>query len=110
MWTRFQDQAPLVIFLGLMFALLTAAVAAHFFLSAKKVNESMRRAASWVAAAVSTILALATSMAFAVPALDDFRNPQVPFRDALLGVTIVWAISLGVWVIAMRCIISALRR
>jgi len=110
MWTRLEHQEPLIIFLGLMFTLLSAAIAAHFILTAKRVNESLRKAASWVAVAVSTIAALAVTMAFGIPVLGEFRHTHVPFRETLLAVTLVWAICLGMWVIAMRCVIFALRR
>jgi ABC-type transport system involved in cytochrome c biogenesis permease subunit len=109
MWTKFEDQAPLVIFLSIVFTLLGATVAAHFLLSSKNPREPTRRIASWVAAAVSALVALVATMAFAIPALDDFHDPHVRFREALVGSAIVWAICLCAWVIAVRCVIFALR-
>jgi len=90
--------------------MLSAAITPHFLLSSNKVNESHKTVAAWVAAAVSTLLALAVTMAFGIPVLGEFRHTDAPFRETLLAVTIVWAICLGMWVIAMRCVIFALRR
>jgi hypothetical protein len=110
MQAKFEDVAPLIIFLSILFTLLGTAVASYFLLSSKKASESWRRTASWVAAAVSTLVALAVTMAFGIPILTDFRVPGVPFREALLGATVVWAICLCAWVIAMRCVVFALRQ
>jgi hypothetical protein len=95
MWTKIEDQAPLIIFLGVAFTLLGAAVAAHFLLSSKKASEPMRRTASWVAAVVSAFVALVATMVFGIPAaLEVFRDPSVPSREALLVTAIVWVICL----------------
>ena len=41
-------------------------------------------------------------IAYAVPALDDFRNPNVQFRFALVGNLVLWSICLGVLLLAFR--------
>jgi hypothetical protein len=109
METKFEDQAPLVIFLTVVFTLLTAAVSAHF-LSSEKTREPLRRIALWVAAGVSTVVAFFASMVFGIPALEDFRNPNMHFREALVGTAIIWAICLCAWIVAIKCIATALRR
>jgi hypothetical protein len=60
-----------------MFALLTSAVAAYSLLSSKGANEPVRRVASWVAAFVSVVVALAVTMAFGIPVLQQLRNPNI---------------------------------
>jgi len=109
MESKFEDQAPLVIFLTIVFILLVAAVSAHF-LSSEKTRQPWRKIALWVAAGVSTVVAFFVSMAYGIPVLDDFRNPGVHFRVALIGTAIVWAICLCAWIVAIKCIAAALRR
>jgi len=108
-WTKFEDPARLIIFLSIVFALVSATVAAYF-LSSEKTRRPVRRLASWIAAVISTLVALVATIAFAIPVLEDLRNPNVQFRGAMLGAAIVWAICLCAWVIATRCIIFAVRR
>ena len=62
----FEDQAPLVIFLTVVFTLLAAAVSAHF-LSSEKTRQPVRRIALWVAAGVSSVVAFFASMGFGIP-------------------------------------------
>ena len=109
MVSAFEDQAPLVIFLVIVFTLLSAVIFGHFF-SSDKTRQPVRRIALWAAAVASTIVAFFASLAFGVPALEDFRDPNVEFREALIGATIVWSICLGAWFVATRCVIAALRR
>jgi hypothetical protein len=56
MEAKFEDQAPLVIFLTVVFTLLAAAVSAHF-LSSEKTRQPVRRIALWVAAGISIVVA-----------------------------------------------------
>lgn len=109
MESKFEDQAPLVIFLIIVFILLAAAVSAHF-LSSEKTRQPLRKIAFWVAAGVSTVVAFFASMTDGIPALEDFRNPNVHFREALIGTAIVWAICRCAWIVAIKCIAAALRR
>jgi len=108
MTEMFEDKAPLIIFLSIIFVLIGAAVGAYF-VSSKRRNDTARRLALWVAAMVSALVAFVGTVGFAIPVLEDFRIPGVPFREKLLGSAIAWAICLGAWVIAVRCAISALR-
>lgn len=77
--------------------------------SSKKTRQPVRRIALWGAAVVSTIVAFFASAGFGIPVLEDFRNPRVEFREALIGSSIVWPICLGAWFVAVRCLIAALR-
>jgi hypothetical protein len=104
-----EDQAPLVIFLAIVFALLFTAVFAHYF-SSGKTRQPLRRIALWAAAVVSTIVAFFASVGFGIPVLQDFRNPNVGFREAMIGTAIVWFICLAAWFVAIRCVVHALRR
>jgi uncharacterized membrane protein (GlpM family) len=108
MTERFEDQASLTIFLSIIFVLIGTAVGAYF-VSSKRRNDTARRRALWVVAMVSALVAFVGTIYFAIPLLEDFRIPGEPFRDALVASVIAWAICLGAWVIAVRCVISALR-
>ena len=70
----------------------------------------VRRAASGIVATLVTLVALVGTFAYAVPGLGDFHNPNVSFRAALIGNVIMWAICLGLWVIAARFALLALRK
>jgi uncharacterized membrane protein (GlpM family) len=93
-----------------VFILLAAALSAHFIISSEKTRRPLRQIALWVAAGVSTVVAFFASMAFGIPALEDFRNPGVHSRAELIGTIIVWAICLCAWIVAIKCIAAALRR
>src|SRR4029077_16772445 len=73
-------------------------------------SSTVRRAASGIVAALAALVAVVGTFAYAVPGLDDFHNPEVSFRTALIGNVILWAICLGLWVIAARFTRSALRK
>ena len=107
MVSMFDDQAPLVIFLVILSTLLSTVVFAYRF-SSDKTRQPVRRIALWAGAVVSTIVAIFASLAFG--ALEDFRNPNVAFREDLIGTTIGWSICLGAWFVAIRCVIAAMRR
>jgi hypothetical protein len=105
----FQDLLPLIVFLSTGLVLVSAAVGAYF-LSSPRMRKPVRIFASWVAAVVSALLAVVVTLAFAIPVLEDLHNPEVPGRTAVMGALIVWAICLATWAIAIRRIVSALRR
>lgn len=110
MTTRFEDFTP-AFFVFSSFALLLIALAVRsYVLSSKKNTEEVRTRGSWVAAMVSGLVALFGTAIYGIPALGDFLTPGIRFRDALIGNLIVWAVCLGAWVIAVRCVIFALRR
>jgi hypothetical protein len=109
MGTTFEDQAPLFIFLAVVFVLVSTAIFAYQF-SSNKTRQPVRRIALWAAAVVSTMVAFLAVVGFGVPILEDFRNPHVEFREAVIGTSIVWPICLGAWFVAVRCLIAALRR
>jgi hypothetical protein len=47
--------------------------------------------------------------AYAIPGLDDFRNPGVSFQTALVGNPIMWTICLGALALAFRAVWSEFR-
>jgi uncharacterized MnhB-related membrane protein len=79
-----EELVPLVIFATVAFLLVTGLIVAYFLFSHTRRN-AVRRRASWIAAVSSGIVALFATLHFAIPALEDFRNPDVSFREALLG-------------------------
>jgi len=109
MGSKFENYAPLLIFITIVFALVSTAIFAYRF-SSKEARQPTRRIALWAAAAVSTIVAFFASAGLGIPILEDFRNPCVEFRTALIGAAIVWAMCFGAWLVAIKCFISALRR
>lgn len=104
-----EDLVPLVIFVTIASMLVTGLIVAHFFSSSTR-SKAVRRRASWTAAVSSGIVALFATLDFAIPALEDFRNPNVPFREALLGTSIVRAICICAWAVVVKCVIRALRK
>jgi protein-S-isoprenylcysteine O-methyltransferase Ste14 len=106
---RLEDLTP-AFFVFSSFALLLIALAVRaYVLSSKKSSEQVRRRAYWIAAMVSGLVALFGTVVYAIPVLGDFNIPEVRFQDALIGALIVWGICGCAWVVAVRCVISALR-
>jgi cytochrome bd-type quinol oxidase subunit 2 len=106
--SKFDDLAPVIVFVCISFALICTAIRAYTLSSKAKAQAEQRRG-SWIAALVSSLVGLFATVIYAIPVLEDFNNPQLRFRDALLDAVIVWAICAGIWVVAARCVISALR-
>ena len=52
--------------------------------------------------AVVALAASAVAAIYAAMALEDFRNPAVPFRFALAGSLIMWSIALALFFAAIR--------
>lgn len=48
------------------------------------------------------VFAYVGTFAYAVPVLEDFRNPGVPFTIALIGNILIWTLCLGAWFFAFR--------
>jgi cytosine/uracil/thiamine/allantoin permease len=106
--SKFEDFAPAIVFVSIAFALICAVIRAYT-LSSKAKPQTQQRRGSWIAALVSSLVGLFATVIYAIPVLQDFGNPELRFRDALLGASIVWAICVDIWFIAARCVISALR-
>jgi O-antigen/teichoic acid export membrane protein len=106
--SKVDDLAPVIVFVSIAFALICTAIRAYTLSSRAKAHAEQRRG-SWIAALVSSLVGLFATAIYAVPVLEDVKNPQIRFRDALLGAVIVWALCAGIWVVAARCVISALR-
>jgi hypothetical protein len=106
--SQFDDLVPVIVFVGIAFALICTAIRAYT-LSSKAKPQAEQRRGSWIAALVSSSVGLFATVIYAVPVLEDFNNPQLRFRDALLGAGIVWAVCAGIWVVAARCVVTALR-
>jgi hypothetical protein len=70
----------------------------------------IRKGASLIFASISAVVGFVGTAGYAIPALDDFRNPAVPFAEALLGNLFLWAICASAWIIAVRCVLFALRK
>jgi uncharacterized MnhB-related membrane protein len=104
-----EELVPLVIFATVAFLLVTGLIVAYFLFSHTRRN-AVRRRASWIAAVSSGIVALFATLHFAIPALEDFRNPDVSFREALLGTSVVWAICICAWAVVAKCVTRALRK
>ena len=105
----FEDQAPLVIFVGIVLVLVSA-LALAYAQSSKTRPEQARRRASWIAAFASGAVALFATLEIALPVLEDLHNPGGRSRSALIGAIIVCVVCLCIWGITVRCIISAVRK
>jgi hypothetical protein len=106
--SKFHEFAPAIVFVSIALTLIGVVIRAYT-LSSKARPQAAQRRGSWIAALVSSLVGLFATVIYAVPVLEDFNNPQVPFRDALLAALIVWAVCVSIWVIAARCVIGALR-
>jgi hypothetical protein len=104
-----KDLAPFIVFVGVAFVVVTGAVGAYVW-SSMRGDERDRKRASWIAAAVWTLVAVMATLLFAIPLLDDLRIPGAPFREALLGTIIVGAICLCLWVMSVKRTLYALRK
>src|ERR1700681_1828345 len=71
---------------------------------------SVRRFASLIVACVLAFFGWIGTFWYAIPSLNDFHNVLVPLSRAIIGNLLVWAISIGAWVIAVRCAWLALRK
>jgi hypothetical protein len=94
----------------LVLVALMSSVTAAYFLAWRGSRSSVRRGASWVIAVLSGLASLVGIVGYAVPALDDFHDPAVSFRTAVIGNLLLWAICIGALVIAVRFTRFALRR
>jgi hypothetical protein len=94
---------------GLIILVFLTATVCVYLVAWRGKRSWLRRGASLIFASISAVVGFVGTAGYAVPALDDFRNPAVPFAKALLGDLILWAICASVWIIAVRCALFALR-
>jgi hypothetical protein len=106
--SKLNEFAPVIAFVSIAFLLICMAIRAYA-LSSKATPQAAQRRGSWIAALVSSLVGLFATVLYGLPVLEDFNNPQLRFRDALLGASIVWAVCAGIWIVAARCTIAALR-
>ncbi|HYA94770.1 MAG TPA: hypothetical protein VEC95_00725 [Terriglobales bacterium] len=85
-------------------------VAGGYLLAWRSKRSLLRKSGSWIVAGVAALAGYLGTTAYAIPGLDDFHNPVVPFATALIGNAVVWATCLGAWGIAVRLVIFALRK
>ena len=83
-------------------------VSGGYFL-AWRARLSVRRVASLTLAILLGLVAFFATVAYAIPALDDFRGPTTSFRGAVAENFAIWIICLAAWVIAIKFAISGLR-
>jgi hypothetical protein len=93
----------------ILIALLSSVIGAYF-LAWRGKNLSMRRGAAWIVAVLSAVAGVVGTVGYAIPALDDFHNPEVPIKVAILGNLVVWAICVGALIVAARFVRLALRK
>ena len=109
MGSTFEDFAPVIVFVSIAFVLIWLVTRAYTLSSKTKLQAEQSRGA-WIAALVSSLVGLFAAAIYGIPALQDFDNPGVRFRDALLGAVTVWAICFCTWLIPARCVFGALRK
>jgi hypothetical protein len=108
MASKLNEFAPVIVFVSIAFMLICMAIRAYRLSSQTKPQAAERRGA-WIAALVSSLVGLFSTVLYGLPVLEDFNNPQVRLRDTLLGASIVWSVCVGIWIVAARCTIAALR-
>ena len=83
-----------------------ALVVGGYLLLRKGKGTTSRRAGSIMIAVVASIFGAFGLAAYAIPALDDFRNPGVQFGTAFVGNLVIWTICLGALALAFRAVWS----
>ena len=73
-------------------------------------RQSIRKLGSIVVACLAAFFGWIGTFWYAIPALHDFHRTLVPLSSAILGNVIIWGLSIGAWVIAVRCAWFALRK
>jgi len=73
-------------------------------------HPAVRRVASLIFASIAGLVGFVGTAGYAIPALDDLHNRAVPFGNAVMGNVIIWAICASAWIIALRCVLFALRK
>ena len=63
---------------------------------------SFHRVISIVLGTLAGIAGLVCLVGYAIPAWDDLSNPRVNRSVAILGIAIIWSITLGAFVMAYR--------
>jgi hypothetical protein len=71
---------------------------------------SIRRIASLIVACLLAFFGSIGTWRYAIPALDDFHSSGVPLSLAIVANIVFWTISIGAWVIAVRCLRFAMRK
>ena len=69
-----------------------------------------RTAGTIMIAVVAAMFGAFGILAYAIPTLDDLRNPAVSMRAAVLDNLIVWTICLGALALALRAIWHGVRK
>jgi uncharacterized membrane protein YidH (DUF202 family) len=100
---------PAIVFGGIVLTLLVSALWAYNRGSRNSTPKKQRRA-YWVGATVAALVAFVATAEFAVPITRDFRNQEFHNQTPVLGVLIVWALCVLVWIVALWSIFRALRR
>jgi hypothetical protein len=92
------DWVDTLVLLGIPLAL----VVIGYLLLKRSRHVSVRRFGALLVSLVAVVFGAFAIMGYAIPALDDFRNPQVSFYVALASNVITWSICLGMLALAGR--------
>ncbi len=87
-----------------------ALVVGGYLLLRKGKGTKSRGAGSIIIAVVAAMFGAFGMVAYAIPALDDFRNPGVQFGTAVLGNLVIWTICLGALALAFRAVWPEFRK
>jgi hypothetical protein len=89
---------------------LIGVVAGFYILAWRGKRPAVRRWASLIVAVIFAVAGLWGMVAYGIPVLGDFHNPEVPIWEAVIETLIMWVICLVPWIIAVRFTTSALRK
>jgi hypothetical protein len=63
---------------------------------------SIHRTASVTLGAMAAMAGLVSLVGYAIPSLVDFSDPNVGHATAIVGIAIIWSITLGAFIMAFR--------
>ena len=70
----------------------------------------VRRILSAAVGLIAAVAGYVATMAYAIPALRDFRSAGVSLPTAVLDNLVIWALAIGAFFMAFRFLLSAIRR
>jgi cytochrome bd-type quinol oxidase subunit 2 len=68
-----------------------------------------RKIAAMVVGCISLLFGFGCMLGYAIPTLDDLHDPQISLVGTIIGIVIIWSISLAPLIVAVRCVLFVFR-
>src|SRR5437879_4620898 len=82
---------------GLSILIALVGLVAGAYVIAWRGKPAVRRLASWIVAVIFAVAGLWGMVAYGIPVLGDFHNPDVPIWGAVLETIVMWVVCLVTW-------------